>query len=102
MDSNETHTAISPDLPTAAALSPAQRRVLIALARPFRDSGGIVTPATNQQIATELFLSVEAVKTHLRALGVKFGVQDLPQNQKRTKLVERAFATGVITHHDLA
>ena len=63
---------------------------------------GIVTPATNQQIATELFLSVEAVKTHLRALGVKFGVQDLPQNQKRTKLVERAFATGVITHHDLA
>ena len=101
-DAEETRTAIAPDLPTAEALSPAQRRVLIALARPFRDAGGIVTPATNQQIAAELFLSVDAVKTHLRALGVKFGVQDLPQNQKRTKLVERAFATGVITHRDLA
>ena len=96
-----THTAMVADLPTAATLSPAQRRVLIALARPFRDPGGVVTPATNAQIADELFLSIDAVKTHLRALGAKFGVQDLPQNQKRAKLVERAFATGVLNPRDL-
>jgi pSer/pThr/pTyr-binding forkhead associated (FHA) protein len=100
-ESDTSLTASAHDLPSLSTLSPAQRRVLIALARPFRDESGIVTPATNQEIAHELYLSVDAVKTHLRALGVKFGVQDLPQNQKRSKLVERAFNAGVITRRDL-
>ena len=54
-------------------LSEAQRRVLVALCRPFKESSGYATPATNQQIAAELFLTVDAVKTHLRALFAKFG-----------------------------
>jgi DNA-binding NarL/FixJ family response regulator len=45
---------------------------------------------------------VDAVKTHLRTLFAKFGVQDLPQNQKRVKLVERALQSGAITPRDLA
>ena len=49
----------------------------------------------------ELFLSVEAVKTHLRVLFGKFGVEDLPQNQKRARLVERAFQTGIVNERDL-
>ncbi len=95
-------TAMAHGLPNASQLSPAQRRVLIALARPYATENGYPTPATNQQIASELFLSVDAVKTHLRALGAKFGVQDFPQNQKRAKLVERALTTGVITKRDLS
>jgi pSer/pThr/pTyr-binding forkhead associated (FHA) protein len=95
-------TELEADIPTTAQLSPAQRRVLIALARPFRDATGFVTPATNQEIAAELFLSIDSVKTHLRAVSAKFGVQDLPQNQKRAKLVERGFASGIITQHDLS
>ena len=59
------------------------------------------TPATNQQIAEELYLSVDAVKTHLRTLFAKFGLEDLPQNQKRIRLVERAFYSGVISERDL-
>lgn len=82
-------------------LSPAQRRVLVALCRPFKEPGAFTTPATNKQIAEEVVLTVEAVKTHLRVLSVKFGVQDLPQNQKRAKLVERAFQTGLISQRDL-
>jgi hypothetical protein len=35
-----------------------QWRVLIALCRPFNAGGSFATPATNQQIAGELFLSV--------------------------------------------
>jgi pSer/pThr/pTyr-binding forkhead associated (FHA) protein len=83
------------------ALSEAQRRVLVALCRPYRQPGPFTTPATNQQIAAELFLSVEAVKTHLRALFGKFSVEDLPQNQKRARLVERAFQTGLVSERDL-
>ncbi len=96
-----TETAVASDVLDRASLSDAQRRVLLALCRPFKEPGGYVTPATNQQIADELFLSVDAVKTHLRALFGKFGIEDLPQNQKRVRLVELALKSGVITPRDL-
>jgi pSer/pThr/pTyr-binding forkhead associated (FHA) protein len=82
-------------------VSPAQRRVLVALARPCLVEGAFASPATNREIAAELFLSVEAVKTHLRALTLKFGIQDLPQNRKRARLVELALQRGEISHRDL-
>src|SRR5256885_2547163 len=44
-------------------VSPAQRRVLVALCRPYRGMGTHAAPATNRQIADELFLSVEGAKT---------------------------------------
>lgn len=82
-------------------VSDAQRRVLVALCRPYKDPGAFTTPATNQQIADELFLTVEAVKSHLRALFAKFNVEALPHNQKRAKLIERAFQTGLVSERDL-
>lgn len=83
------------------AISPAQRRVLVALARPYLTEGSFATPATNKQIAEELFLSIDAVKTHLRALTAKFGIQDLPQNRKRAALVELALRNGEISERDV-
>jgi pSer/pThr/pTyr-binding forkhead associated (FHA) protein len=94
-------TALSADALTAAGVSPAQKRVLISLCRPFKEGAAFATPATNGQIAGELHLSVDAVKTHLRALFEKFGVQDLPQNQKRVALVERALQSGLVSERDL-
>jgi DNA-binding NarL/FixJ family response regulator len=75
--------------------------VLLALARPVLAEGSYATPATNRQIAEELFLSIDAVKTHLRALTVKFGIADLPQNRKRARLVELALQNGEISERDL-
>jgi pSer/pThr/pTyr-binding forkhead associated (FHA) protein len=94
-------TAIASDVPAAATVSPAQRKVLVALCRPYKDGGGFATPSTNQEIGAELHLSVDAVKTHMRALFEKLGVADLPQNQKRVALVERALQSGVVTTRDL-
>lgn len=82
-------------------ISDAQRRVLVALARPFRDGNSFATAATNPHIAGELHLSVHAVKTHIRALFHKFGVEDLPANQKRARLVNLALQSGQITERDL-
>ena len=96
-----TETEIASDALARASLSEAQRRVLIALCRPFKETSGYVTPATNQQVASELFLSIDAVKTHLRALFGKFGIEDLPQNQKRVRLVELALKSGIVTPRDL-
>lgn len=94
-------TVLAAETSAAAAISPAQRKVLLALCRPYKDGGNFATPATNQEIGAELHLSVDAVKTHMRALFEKLGVGDLPQNQKRVALVERALNSGVVTQRDL-
>jgi pSer/pThr/pTyr-binding forkhead associated (FHA) protein len=96
--STPTVTAVGPNV--VELLTPAQRRVLVALCRPFKDSA-YATPATNQQVADELFVGVDAVKSTLRALFGVFGIDDLPQNQKRASLAVRALQTGVITRRDL-
>jgi pSer/pThr/pTyr-binding forkhead associated (FHA) protein len=97
-DSNPTKIAgrqVSlPDLP------PTQREVLVALARPYKHDEFAV-PATNQHIADELHLSVDAVKSHLRALFQRFGIEHLPQNQKRSRLVAEALQSGLVTTRDL-
>jgi DNA-binding CsgD family transcriptional regulator len=94
-------TRVTPEMLTAASLSAQQRKVLIALCRPFKDGRSFATAATNQQIAEELFLTVDTVKLHLRALFDKFGVADLPQNKKRTALVRRALDSGLVNERDL-
>jgi pSer/pThr/pTyr-binding forkhead associated (FHA) protein len=76
-------------------LSDAQRRVLVSLCGPL-DDAPYAGPRSNKEIADALFLSVETVKTHLRALFDLFEVGDLPQNRKRAELVRRAFETGVL------
>ncbi len=94
-------TAASPDAPPVERVTETQRKILIALCRPFRDGSPYATPATNQQIADEVFLSVDAVKGHLRTLFDRFDVGDLPQNQKRARLAELALKGGLISIRDL-
>jgi len=100
-ESRADETILSGDALTAAGVSPAQKRVLVALCRPFKGGAAFATPATNADVAAELHLSVDAVKTHLRALFEKFGVEGVPQNQKRVALVERALQSGLVTERDL-
>ncbi len=84
------------DVPAPPDLTPAQSRVLVALCRPLVEAGGHAVPASNPAIAAELFLSTEAVKTHVRALFAKFAIGDLPQNQKRARLAELAMQSGLV------
>jgi pSer/pThr/pTyr-binding forkhead associated (FHA) protein len=81
-------------------LPPTQRQVLVALARPYK-TNEFAVPATNQEIADELHLSVDAVKSHLRTLFQRFGIEHLPQNQKRSRLVAEALQSGLIATRDL-
>ncbi|AHK30514.1 hypothetical protein Pd630_LPD03295 [Rhodococcus opacus PD630] len=94
-------TRMGTDMPEVRSLTDTQRAVLTALCRPYKHGAAFANPASNQQIAQELFLSVDAIKTHLRALFAKFGVGDLPQNQKRVSLAERAMRSGIINERDL-
>jgi FHA domain len=89
------------EAPTPDQLTTMQRKVLVALCRPYRNRGVFTTPATNQEIARELVLSVEAVKTHMRGIFHRLDVDDLPQNRKRARVVELAFQWGLVTERDL-
>jgi pSer/pThr/pTyr-binding forkhead associated (FHA) protein len=96
--SRPTVSAVGPHI--GELLTPAQRRVLVALCRPFKGSH-YATPASNQRIADELVVSVDTVKGTLRALFEAFGIEDLPQNEKRARLAMEALETGVIGPRDL-
>jgi FHA domain/Bacterial regulatory proteins, luxR family len=97
----ETETVTARDERPLQQLTDTQRRVLIALCRPYRDGASFATPATNQQIAAEVFLSVDAVKMHLRNLFAKFELGELPQNQKRARLAECVLHFGIISPREL-
>jgi pSer/pThr/pTyr-binding forkhead associated (FHA) protein len=89
------------DMLAAPELTPRQRQVLLSLSRPLLRQRHAAAPATNKAIADELVLSVPAVVTHIRTLFKKFAIEDLPQNQKRARLAERAILAGAVTERDL-
>lgn len=94
-----THTAGG--IAFARSLTDTQRRVLIALCRPVHERGSFAAPASNQQIAEEVYLSVDAVKMHLSRLFAAFELSEIPQNQKRARLAECVLQYGVISERDL-
>ena len=86
--------------PRIPELSAAQRRVLVALCRPFAASR-FATPPSNRELADELYVSVETVKFHLHALFGLFGLADVPQHHKRAALAQLALEHGVVTQREL-
>jgi pSer/pThr/pTyr-binding forkhead associated (FHA) protein len=94
-----TQTASAIDTPSSIPLSPMQRKVLIALCRPVHESAS-ATSATNRQIAEEVFLTVDAVKAHLRVLFERYGLSQLPQNEKRARLVAAVLDAGALAPRD--
>jgi pSer/pThr/pTyr-binding forkhead associated (FHA) protein len=85
--------------PGEVHLTDTERRVLVALCRPLADSA-YAPPATNREIAAEVHLSVDAVKAHLRVIFERFGLGDLPQNQKRARLAALALVNGLVRQRD--
>ncbi|WP_156027618.1 FHA domain-containing protein [Candidatus Solirubrobacter pratensis] len=71
-------------------LTAAQRRVLVALCR-YADG-----PATNEEIARELTVSIDTVKTHMRALFDAFQLGAAPPYRKRFELVRMAVGAGLV------
>jgi predicted component of type VI protein secretion system len=93
-------TTLVADQAGLVRISQAQRRVLVALCRPLAEDPRAV-PATNRQIAAELHLSQNGVKTHIRALFAKLGIDELPQYSKRTELAHRALDLGIVGRRDV-
>jgi DNA-binding CsgD family transcriptional regulator len=86
---DDKHTEVAADA-VAPALTAAQRRVLGALCA---DPDG---PASNEDIGAELHLSVDTVKSHMRALFDAFGLGAAPPYRKRFELVRLAVDAGLV------
>jgi pSer/pThr/pTyr-binding forkhead associated (FHA) protein len=86
-DTKLTEVASSAPVPT---LTPAQLRVLAALCRPADG------PASNEEIADELTVSIDTVKTHMRALFDAFHLQSSAPYRKRFELVRLAVDAGMV------
>jgi hypothetical protein len=100
--SGETVPASSTDGDVALAVTTAQRRVLLVLCRPLLEVGDMATmPPSNPEIAKDLTVSVEAVRSHMKTLFKLFGVPELPPNRKRVELARRAIGAGFVTQRDL-
>ena len=81
-----------------ARVTPAQRRVLVALCRPVAGGGA---PAPNRAIADELVVALGTVKGTLSRLFDAFDIgDDVPQNAKRAALARRALQLGVVHPDD--
>lgn len=95
-------TAATSDAPASEPVSvtDTQRRILVALCRPYA-GGGLASPASNQEIAGEVHLSLDAVKNHFRILYQRFEIAHLPQNRKRTRLAECALTWGLVSEREL-
>jgi predicted component of type VI protein secretion system len=90
-------TPLVTDPARLAGLTDAQRRVLVALCRPIGAGDEVPVAASNREIADELSLSVEAVRTHMKSLFSLFEVPELPPNRKRAELARRAVASGILS-----
>lgn len=89
-------TTIQVDESSTVRVTPAQRRVLVALCRPFLLTGRLSAPS-NADIAQELFLSLDSVKTHMKALFEAFELDASAARVKRVELIDRAVRTGTVT-----
>lgn len=94
-------TAPAGDQPSLATLTNRERRVLVALCRPYRHGDRLATPAANTQIAAELYLTVEEVESQLGVLFTKFELDGLPENEKRIRLAECVMQYGLLSPHEI-
>jgi pSer/pThr/pTyr-binding forkhead associated (FHA) protein len=92
-------TARAAESPRGIRFTETKRAILIALCRPIAEDRSS-TPATNPQIASEVSLTVDAVKNHVRELFAQFGLAELPQNEKRGRLVATVLRQGLLSPHD--
>ena len=84
---------------TWAPMSARDRDVLRALCRPLLDDSSAM-PASNEAIAEEVTLSVDSVKARLRVQYERYGMVDLRQGEKRTRLARLLLSNGTFKPHD--
>ncbi|HEV2360712.1 MAG TPA: FHA domain-containing protein [Acidimicrobiales bacterium] len=77
-----------------------ERDVLVELCRPLLGAQTFAQPASNQEIATRLYISEAAVKFHLGNLYLKFDTEE-GSGQRRAQLANEVIRLGLVMRQDL-
>lgn len=93
-------TMVPGELSATPRFSEQQQRILRALCRPlFRDGEGI-TPSTDEQVAEETSIRLEAVVVELDHLGRALGLDDMPREDQRAEIALLALRSGLVSADD--
>jgi pSer/pThr/pTyr-binding forkhead associated (FHA) protein len=93
-------TMVPGELSATPRFSEQQQRILRALCRPlFRDGEGI-NPSTDEQVADETGIPLEAVVVELDHLGRALGLDDMPHEDQRAEIALLAMRSGLVSADD--
>jgi pSer/pThr/pTyr-binding forkhead associated (FHA) protein len=93
-------TMVPGELSATPRFSEQQQRILRSLCRPlFRDGEGI-NPSTDEQVAEETGIPLEAVVVELDHLGRALGLDDMPRDDQRAEIALLAMRSGLVSADD--
>ena len=88
------------ELPGTPSFADQQQRILRALCRPLFGDGEGLEAATDATVAAETGIHVETVARELDHLGRTFGLQAMPQAERRSEIALLAVRSGLVSADD--
>jgi FHA domain len=90
-------TFVPGELSATPRFSEQQQRILRALCRPLFVDGEGINPATDEQVAEETDIPLEAVVAELDHLGRALGLEEMPQPDQRAEIALLAMRSGLVS-----
>ena len=93
-------TMVPGELSATPRFSEQQQRILRALCRPLFKDGEGIDPATDEQVAGETGIPLEAVVVELDHLGRALGFDGMPREDQRAEIALLAMRSGLVSADD--
>jgi predicted component of type VI protein secretion system len=90
-------TLVPGELSATPRFSEQQQRILRALCRPLFVDGEGINPATDEHIAEETGIPLDAVAAELDHLGRALGLDDMPVADQRAEIALLALRSGLVS-----
>jgi hypothetical protein len=90
-------TLVPGELSATPRFSEQQQRILRALCRPLFTDGEGINPATDEEVASETGVPLEAVVAELDHLGRALGLEDMPVPDQRAEIALLAMRSGLVS-----
>ena len=90
-------TLVPGELSATPRFSEQQQRILRALCRPLFVDGEGINPASDEEVAAETEIPLDAVMSELDHLGRALGLEEMPLPDQRAEIALLAMRSGLVT-----
>ena len=90
-------TLVPGELSATPRFSEQQQRILRSLCRPLFVDGEGINPASDEQVAAETEIPLDAVVAELDHLGRALGLEEMPQPDQRAEIALLAMRSGLVS-----